>query len=156
MRYRIPGRFSILIAAFLAYASTAFSDVPGLDDGRGDPLILITALSPAGSAPLTLGTTVTVQVTVSYILHESRGKVGLVVMDDAKRNVAETSVDVPQGKAETSVRLPLVVPPSKRLTVKALLMTADGKAFAKDSRTYTNIFAGPLAPVGNAPPRKTK
>lgn len=155
MLYRFPGWLSILITALLGYSSIAFPEVPGLDDGRGDPLILITALSPAGNASLTLGTTVTVQVTVSYILRDGAGKVGLVVIDDAKRNIAEASVEVPQGKADATVRLSLVVPPSKMLTVQALLMTADGKPFAKDSRSYTKIFAGPLAPAG-MPPHKRK
>ena len=156
VRHRFPKRFPILIAALLAYSSTAFSDVPGLDDGHGDPLILITALAPPGSTQLKLGTTVTAQVTVSYILNDGPGKVGLVVIDDARHDVAETSVEVPQGKAEATVSLPFVVPPSKMLTVKALLMTSEGKPFAKDQRTYTNIFMGPLAPVESAPERKKK
>jgi hypothetical protein len=147
MRHRFLRAPAILAAALIAYASSAFAGVPSLDDGRGDPLILITKMSPVGSAQLMLGATVTVEVTVDYILNDGAGKVGLVVIDDAKHAVAETSIDVRQGKAQATLHLPFVVPPSRQLTVKALLMTSEGRPFAKDARSYTNIFAGPLAPV---------
>ncbi len=152
MRHRFLRALPIVAVALLAYASSAFPDVPSLDDGRGDPLILITRMSPVGSTQLTLGESVTVEVTVDYILNDGAGKVGLVVFDDAKHSVAQTSIDVKQGRAEAKVSLPFVVPPSKQLTVKALLMTSEGKPFAKDQRSFTNIFAGPMAPVSKGKP----
>jgi len=151
MRHRFSWHFSIFLAALLACAPDAFSGVPSLDDGRGDPLIRIISLSPVTSTRLDLGAAVTLEVTADYILHDEAGKVALVVRDDAEHIVAETSTEVRQGRAKATLRLPFVVPPSKMLKVKVLLMTSDLKPFAKDGRTYTNIFAGPLTTHDNAP-----
>ena len=134
------------LAAALAFSSSALSGVPSLDDGRGDPLIRILTLSPNTSTRLGVGATVTVEATTAYILHDETGKVALVVSDDAGHVVAETSTEIRQGRGETTLHVPVVVPSSKMLTVKAFLTTSDLKPFAKDTRTYTRIVAAPMPP----------
>jgi hypothetical protein len=156
VRSRFPAFLSIVLTALSAYSPGAFSGVPSLDDGRGDPLIRIVALSPVTSTRLALGATVTLEATAAYILHDKAGKVALVVSDDSGHILAETSTDVREGRGETTLRLPFVVPSSKMLTVKAFLATTDLKPFARDSRAYTNIFAGPVVPGGEGEKRKGK
>lgn len=156
MRYRFPGRLSIFVAALIAFSSSVHSDVPSLEDGRGDPLVRIMGLTPVASTQLTLGTSVTVEATIAYILQDAKGKVGLTIIDDSKHAIAMTSTDVTEGKGEATLKVSFVVPASKMLTVKGLLLTSEGRPFARDSRTYTNIFAGPMAPQETAQDRKKK
>src|SRR6185312_12561885 len=117
MRYRFLG--SAMFVAALFCSSNAFAGPPSLDDGRGDPLIRITGLTPVPSTKLSLGENVTVEAKIAYILHDAAGKVVLVVLDDAKKQVAQASTDVTQGTAVATLSVPIVVPASKMLTVKA-------------------------------------
>ena len=156
MRQQFPAGLPILFAALLAGSSGALAGPPGLDDARGDPLIRISAISPQTSTRLTLGETVNVEVTVAYILHDKAGKLALVVSDTAKHAVAETSMDIAEGRGETTLRVSFVVPATKMLMVKAFLTKTDLKPFARDERSYTHIFVGPLAPNGSNAKRKSK